>query len=314
MQLRIGIALFIFSLLPLSANGDYIQTDCYAIRYYTDLNLVLSSENDSPAIEKLLIAGRIKVLHETTEVIVLGGDSTGQVKEIREPGETETFYILFSSVGPDKPQGVLADICSKGVTTRKKINVLTGFVANLENTKGPASLAGTIKRALAEVSDAFQFLRSEGVDLSQEVDNAKSAFGKIKNADYYSEQDLADANVQIDAIKLHLLQLTQTANEAELGARERLQAGETPSFVMTDVSHIKVNETKAQKGLESPKDDALLNSTYQKVRARLSPNQRLKLRDEERAWLVERDKLKNDPGAFSSCTKQRIKALSEYAP
>jgi uncharacterized protein YecT (DUF1311 family) len=83
---------------------------------------------------------------------------------------------------------------------------------------------------------------------------------------------------------------------------------------MTDVSHAKVNETKAQNDHESPKDEALLNSTYQKLRARLSPSQRLKLRDEERAWLVERDKLKDDPGAFSSCTKQRIEALSEYAP
>ncbi|SRR5258708_8836526 len=62
------------------------------------------------------------------------------------------------------------------------------------------------------------------------------------------------------------------------------------------------------------KCEADLNNKYKQVMARLSPTQRVKLRSEERVWLVERDKLKDNQKAFLESTKQRIQFLASSDP
>jgi hypothetical protein len=66
--------------------------------------------------------------------------------------------------------------------------------------------------------------------------------------------------------------------------------------------------------VEQRKYEADLNNKYKQVIARLSPTQRAKLRNEERVWLVERDKLKGDQKAFLESTKQRIQFLASSYP
>jgi hypothetical protein len=66
--------------------------------------------------------------------------------------------------------------------------------------------------------------------------------------------------------------------------------------------------------VEQRKCEADLNNKYKQVMARLSPTQRVKLRSEERVWLVERDKLKDNQKAFLESTKQRIQFLASSYP
>jgi hypothetical protein len=58
--------------------------------------------------------------------------------------------------------------------------------------------------------------------------------------------------------------------------------------------------------------DTLLNAIYKKVRSGLSSSQKIKLRDDEREWLVKRENLKSDPDAFVAITKERIQTLKTY--
>lgn len=65
---------------------------------------------------------------------------------------------------------------------------------------------------------------------------------------------------------------------------------------------------------EQRKCEADLNDKYKQVMARLSPTQRAKLRSEERGWLVQRDKLRDNQKAFLESTKQRIQFLVSSYP
>lgn len=60
--------------------------------------------------------------------------------------------------------------------------------------------------------------------------------------------------------------------------------------------------------------EALLNATYQSVWKTLSPQQRVRLRDEEREFLKQREKLKGDKEAFVTFTQLRIELLKTYSP
>jgi Sulfatase-modifying factor enzyme 1/Trypsin-like peptidase domain len=86
----------------------------------------------------------------------------------------------------------------------------------------------------------------------------------------------------------------------------------TPTSVLAIPSTPPQGEQKGNPNYEDVESE--LNSTYQKLRARLTAKQKIKLRDEELQWLKERATLKNNVNAFIDSTKQRIKALEQYAP
>jgi hypothetical protein len=118
---------------------EYVQRDCYALRYYSDLSLFLSVQNDSDALAKLEQTGRLKLLIETQEVDVVAQDVSG-LKQIREPGEIETYYVLANQLSSTRPQGPIAEISAREWSLLKPLDVLISYIQKMEEAKGPATL------------------------------------------------------------------------------------------------------------------------------------------------------------------------------
>jgi hypothetical protein len=130
------------------------------------------------------------------------------------------------------------------------------------------------------------------------------------------ESEVAKTGAQLgaDQWKMELQECEKTVFEQAVAAEQLLQKGQDPNLAYKGSSGGKKGKSESVGKPIDSGTETLLNSTYQALWKKLSSQQRLKLRDEERAWIKEREKLKNDAPAFLKATEDRIEALKVYQP
>jgi uncharacterized protein YecT (DUF1311 family) len=289
---------------------EYVQSDCYGLRYYADVPLFLSIENDSDALEKLVQTGRLKRLIETQEVEVVVQDATGQFKQVREPGEIEMFYVPATDLGPIKPQGPSADIAARELSLLRPIEILRSYIAKMRQAEGPNTLRQIVNEMHRSLGQGLDALKAIEPNIDKGLKAAEYDYELLCQRDQQTEGVIAAAEVAASQWELQLTEWEKPIFEQTLAAYKLAQQGQDPKLAYVNSRDRKKRGTETSRTASDSGTEAALNAIWKK----LSSQQRVKLRDEERAWIKERDKLKNDPAAFLKATEDRIETLKAYAP
>jgi hypothetical protein len=131
-------------------------------------------------------------------------DAVHHMYEVRPEGQIKTFFVAADFVGPERPQGQAAAIAQRKQLADDSSTRIEEFIADLENTTGPATLAYTIQRNSQDVMLALDHLKSVGIDFNDNLKKIESAYKILKNAAYYREIEVAEARVHIAVEKQKL--------------------------------------------------------------------------------------------------------------
>jgi uncharacterized protein YecT (DUF1311 family) len=301
----IAIALFTVGM----AKGDFLQSDCWGIRTFFVIDLFLSAQNDQAALDKMSKAGQIKILGLASEVTIVAADSVHGMYQVRPAGKTETFYVPAHIVGRICPRGREAELAQKDQLVNDSSTRIKEFIGDSDNTSGAATLAGTIQRNSQDVALALDHLKRVGIDFSDDLKKIEAAYKIIKNADYYRASEVADAERDVAESKVKLLSAVLKAEQDLLKANNVMESSPATAAMSTTPRGTKQTFERLEDRPDYTQTDTLLNAIYKKVRSGLSSSQKIKLRDDEREWLVKRENLKSDPDAFVAFTKERIQTL-----